>query len=811
MNIQPQPYPSFSAACKAAVFALLFALAAPAAHAATYCVGSIIALDAALDHFVDDEEDTTIQIVQGSYFVQELSLQTGADLTIVGGYTDTTCEFRSLDPLLTVLRPDGGGDEISFQAKNLNLESLTFRGVDRQVVLVARGTTFSNGRMTLGRVRFDGPARLGNTLIGEEVFVSQVLAQRSGSNDGGTFGSCALDILGPADDGDRVVVQHSTIVNGPWKGLCVNPNVDTEDREFLLQLDNNIFWGNATDVTIGNTSRWVLRNNNYASFATEHGSQAPGASVNNLTSNPLFVNAAANDYRLQTASPAVNSGRTAPQGGLPQYDAIGNTRWIGTAPDRGVYESTFNNAQELVVTSTADTNTTGTLRWAINQANASAGYSVIRFNIPGACPRVIVLNENLPGIVTPIGIDGYSQPGSHPNTQSGGLFGQSTDAQICVLVTSSGIPWGLRVPQGSNNGRLGVSGITIGGFTQSAISIEAGAGSSIAGNQIRAPQPIGIFVGGSASGTQIGGPDPWQTNVVRSDTGYGIALNPPSTGTRVENNLVGIEPSGNEVTSGNGIGIGISASDNVVVDNAIAGSESLAVQITGSRNLIRSNVIGRKVGFAFCPIGTPCNLDLANGSHGVLIQGDATGNAIDGNIIANSGGHGICATSGQQNLFLGNRIWNSGQLGIDLGDNANDAANNDTLPGEANKPNRGINPPITGNARGVARAGVVRGRMQTTNGRYLMQAFASADCAHGGQGQHFIGYQVIDITTATATANGVTFFEIPVRTKAPQPTLPGQFITVSATQIDAAGYGHSSEMSTCTTFADDTIFKDGFD
>lgn len=811
VNIPKQRYASFSAACKAAVLAFVCALAAfaPGAVAATFCVSSTIALDAALAHFENEDEDTTIRLVRGAYFVQPITNQEDASLTIVGGYDDATCQSRTLDPRLTVLRPNQS-DRIELQTKNLQLESVTFRDVAARVYLAGFGTAFSNGRLTLGRVRFEGPSADGNILVGEEVFVSQAHVEHSGSTDPDNFGSCAIEVYGPDDDDDRVVIAHSTIVGNPNRGLCVNPRPGIGDREYLLYLDNNIVYGSPFDVEIGDTSRWVVRNNVYAGFATEIGAAAPGASGNNLTSNPLFVNPAAGDYRLQVASPAVNSGRTAPQGGLPQYDIAGLARWVGVAPDRGAYESTFDDAQALVVTSTADTGAVGTLRWALNQSNASPGYSVIRFNIPGACPRVIVLDENLPAIVTPVGIDGYSQPGSHPNTFSGGIF-QSTDAAICVLVTSTGAAWGLRVPEGANNGRLGVSGIAIGGFTQAAISIEAGSGSSIVGNDIRAPQPIGIFVGGTATGTQIGGPDPWQTNVIRSDDGYGVALNPPSTNSRVENNLVGIEASGNAVTSGNAIGIGISASDNTVVDNAIAGNDSIGVFVTGDRNTVRNNVFGRKVGFFVCPIGPQCDLDLANGSHGVLIQGTATRNAIESNVIANSGGHGICATSGQQNLFLANRIWNSGQLGIDLGDNGNDAANNDTQPGEAAKPNRGINPPITSSARGGERTGVARGRMQTTNGRYVMQAFASNDCAHGGQGQWFVGHAVIDITSATPGANGVVFFDVPLRTVSPQPSLLNKFVTVSATQIDESGYGHSSEMSTCVSYFDDTIFKDGFD
>ena len=93
-----------------------------------------------------------------------------------------------------------------------------------------------------------------------------------------------------------------------------------------------------------------------------------------------------------------------------------------------------------------------------------------------------------------------------------------------------------------------------------------------------------------------------------------------------------------------------------------------------------------------------------------------------------------------------------------------------------------------------------------------MQAFASNDCAHGGQGQFFVGYAVADVTTATSSANGVVFVNVPIRTVNPQPALPGRFVTVSMTQLEpVASYGHSSEMSTCVPYADDTIFADDFE
>src|SRR2546421_5359394 len=73
----------------------------------------------------------------------------------------------------------------------------------------------------------------------------------------------------------------------------------------------------------------------------------------------------------------------------------------------------------------------GSLREAILDANANPGADRILFNIPGTGVHKIVIggptNSNLPVLGTalpeitdPVTIDGYSQPGSHPNTRLNG-------------------------------------------------------------------------------------------------------------------------------------------------------------------------------------------------------------------------------------------------------------------------------------------------------------------------------------------------------------------------------------------------------
>jgi hypothetical protein len=83
-------------------------------------------------------------------------------------------------------------------------------------------------------------------------------------------------------------------------------------------------------------------------------------------------------------------------------------------------------AADFTVINTDDSGP-GSLRQAIVDANANPGTDRILFNIPGSGVHKIVIggptNPNftdrgtaLPEITDPVTIDGYSQPGSHPNT-----------------------------------------------------------------------------------------------------------------------------------------------------------------------------------------------------------------------------------------------------------------------------------------------------------------------------------------------------------------------------------------------------------
>lgn len=777
--------------------------AAPALALQDRCVSNNTQLEQALQAF-DEGDDMIIRFVQGSYAIRAEVFRPDYELSLIGGYRDSTCTARDVDPALTVLRP-GTASSLSLTVEDLVVNSLSFRAFDDKITLQAFGSPFSVGRVVATRLRFEGPALQGNTLYGQEILATDLLVYASGAAGGE---NCALIVWGQRAADDFVSLTHSTIAHNNGNGLCIGRDLVNDDDGSAVRLDNNILWANAgIDLELRDTSNHIRRNNTLSSASFEF-ANPNGGSSGSLSFDPLFVNPAANDFRLQNASTSINSGVIAPNNGLPQYDIAGNARWIGPAPDRGAYESSVTGAgQELLVTRNDDDGGIGTLRWALNQANADPNYSVIRFNIPGACPRVIAPASELPLILSPIGIAGYSQPGSEANTAG---LGKATNATICIGLSGfNGLQYGLRLPQSAGTtGQLGVSGMAFSFFSQAGIALEAGTGSSVVGNAFLGA-PIGVFVRGSAEQTAIGGTDAWQINQFGpSLRDYAIALNWPSTGTRVENNLIGLAANGNAATGGNGVGIGISSHANNIVDNVISGTSSPIALFDAWRNEIRDNVLGRKVGVFFCP-GGGCDLDLANSSHGVLIQGSSSDNRISDNQIANSGGAGIRQTGGQRNSFVANLIWNSAELGIDLGNPGRDPIDNDGAAGAASQPNRGLNRPLISYAGGGANSGTLRGSLLSINGAYLLQAYASQGCGSGGQARWPLGWTLANITAASpGSVAGVTF-NLPLNRRSPTPALAGLDITVTATEVGGSGNGNTSELSACATYTD-VIFADGF-
>jgi CSLREA domain-containing protein len=360
-----------------------------------------------------------------------------------------------------------------------------------------------------------------------------------------------------------------------------------------------------------------------------------------------------------------------------------------------------------------------TLRAAIQQANASAGKNTIAFNISGAGPHTIRPNSALPTITDPVIIDGYTQPGSSPNTNP---VGQGLNTVLRIEL------------DGSNSG----------------------------------PSIDGLVL--SAGNSMVRG------LVINRFPGEGIVIF-SNGGNVIEGNFIGIDPTGRNLR-GNLAGV-IVISTNNVIGGSTAGARNLitagtdlnqgsAVFIKGSvsDNLIQGNLIGTDVS-GVNPLG---NFDF-----GVLITGSR--NSILDNTIAFSKGTGIFVHSGDRNSILGNSIHSNGGLGIDLGGDfitANDAGDADT--GANNLQNF----PVLTLAVTTTEQTQIGGALNSTpSTQFKSEFFFNTSCDPSGHGEgesRVVAFGLNPITVTTDGGGNITFG---LSTSATVPV--GRFVTATAT------------------------------
>ena len=344
----------------------------------------------------------------------------------------------------------------------------------------------------------------------------------------------------------------------------------------------------------------------------------------------------------------------------------------------------------------------GSLRRALLDAAQSVSDDLVAFDIPGDGVHAIRPASPLPPVSFGTTIDGYTQPGSRPNTASVG-----SDAAIRVEL--AGPNAGLEFA-----GDL-IRGLAIHGDPDAQIALR-GERSRVEGNLLgldAAGRPgggagHGILVDGSGSNS-IGGAAPEARNVISGNGGAGIVLiarvdvftSPISGATfettrggfnRVRGNLIGTDPSGRAPLGNGGAGIALrsfgdeiggdeAGAGNVISGNGghgIAGAIDLRTEtlnLTGRPLRIFGNLIGTDANGAEAVGNAGSGIAVTPGNFQVMIGGADPGL---GNVVSGNAGDGVVVNSGSV-AILGNRIGTDRSGDRPLGNGRSGVALTDTL------------------------------------------------------------------------------------------------------------------------------------
>jgi hypothetical protein len=365
-----------------------------------------------------------------------------------------------------------------------------------------------------------------------------------------------------------------------------------------------------------------------------------------------------------------------------------------------------------------------TLRAAIQQANFTPGADTINFNATGGVS--LRPSTPMPVISDAVTINGYSQPGSSPNTLSTG-----TNALTQVDLIGENLPSGSGLDIRANN--TVVRGMLIGRFKGTGISI-SGDNNKVEGNYI-GTEPIGVDdIGNGSDGVLIttgsdnntvGGTSPAARNAISANDQNGLNISAGS-GNKVLGNLIGTQTDGITPLGNTRSGVRIvEGSNNTVGDGTASGANTIAFN------------------------GTP-----NSGTGGVEIQeagqgGNANGNRVSRNSIFANEGLGI---------VLGNNLFQT----------PNDPGDKDTGP------NGLQNFPVLTSAKNVTTTTVTGKLNSNPNKTYNVQFFSNP--SGGDEGRVFVGQK--NVTTDGSGNASFTF-------KTASKVAKGR--TITATASDPAG------------------------
>jgi len=751
-------------------------------------------------------------------------IQGGTDF--LGGYGGPTCATRDLDGSKTIFNDSTlPGADTGAYVPNVGITgSVVFEGLSLRLkygITISADNYFyevpPSTQLLIRRVELTGSQFL-DIVWAQDFPGGSVRVVNSQFHNNGTTYGCILLVDVNYGSPDVAFVNDTVIDNDPsYDSACMYNGDDGNGTvgAGAFYAHNNIFYGTAIhshhDFS-SNSSNLELIDNLFGSAYYPPQTTAP---VGTLYGDPKLD---AYQHPIESPpSPVINRGTAAVYGDLSKVDFAGNPRLVGSRPDLGAFESKVNDLTTQLVQNTND-HGTGSLRQAILNANGSSGFTAIKFHIGNDCatPKTIKLQAALPAITQSLSIEGFSQPGAKPNDQDIG-----DNAKVCIILegTSLASADALRVPTGvPDSMHVQVSGIAFNGFpTGAAVRLSGGSAHVIAGNHLGGSvggvslvSPASAFViGNGVHDVRIGSDAASDRNII-GYTGTGVLVL-GGNGSNVDgahhnhirNNYFGVD--GSFANIENNAALTIRGHDNIAAGNAIGYSQHEAINIDGA-NAHDNTITGNWIGTA------PTGEFIPNQSAGIHISNGAHDNTLSANFI-NHNLTGVRIDSGLHNSVRANSI-DDNYLGIDLAGAGVTDNNDDGATGALLLANRALNFPEISLASGTLHKGVVSGTLQTTEGTYIIDVYASANCSGtgNGEGARWLESTTVEVHPLAGVHMATVPFSVFFTQPAPGSMAFGTAITATATDdADNLSPNNTSEFSQCSTYVNDVIFANGFD
>ncbi|MBU6239571.1 MAG: VCBS domain-containing protein, partial [Planctomycetes bacterium] len=338
---------------------------------------------------------------------------------------------------------------------------------------------------------------------------------------------------------------------------------------------------------------------------------------------------------------------------------VSNILVVTTTADNNDALLTAGNVAHNVEWLNANRGTDGliSLREAILAANNTSGLDTVNFNIAGSGVQRINLASTLPGITSPIVINGFTQNGASANTLAVG-----SNAVINVEINGSALgAGGIGFNFIAGSGGSTLQGLSIGGFNNWGIELASG-GHTIAGNNIglRADgvtsfsNTWGIVIG--SNNNIIGSANPAGRNTISGNANDGISID--GANNAIVGNYISTNASGSSIVANGryGVLVNAGATNNFIggltagSGNVIGGSQ-FGINIGGDANTVAGNIIGLNA----TGTGTLFN------SRGIYVSGadnliGGTTSAARNVISGNTTGIEINGASANNNSIQGNYI-----------------------------------------------------------------------------------------------------------------------------------------------------------